>query len=221
MKNLKELTLMDRFLFAETMNDPGAHEAALQIILGDDEIRLLDKPQTEKELRTAPWLHSIRMDVYAVDDRRTVYNTEMQKEQRNDLIRRSRYYQAVVDTSLLAPGTLKYNELYDSFVIMIMPFDLFGLGKYCYTFKGNCLEAPECFINDGATRIFLNTRGTNDDEVSKELRDFLHYCENTDDASAEASGSGRIRKIHEHVKEIRASEEMGGKVYERLGRKDV
>lgn len=37
--------------------------------------------------------------------------------------------------------------------------------------------SPELTLEDGATRIFLNTRGTNDDEVSKELREFLHYLE--------------------------------------------
>lgn len=59
MKKLKELTLLSKFLFDQTMDIPEAHEAALRIILGNENIRLLDKPQTEKEIRTAPWLRSI------------------------------------------------------------------------------------------------------------------------------------------------------------------
>ena len=66
-------------------------------------------------------------------------------------------------------------------------------------------------LGDGAIRIFLNTRGTNDDEVSKELVDFLHYIEKTDDESAEAAGSERIKLIHECVRKIKSSEEMGVK----------
>ncbi len=51
-KTLKECTLLDRFLFDQTMDCPEAHEAALQIILNDPSIRLLSPAQTEKEIRT-------------------------------------------------------------------------------------------------------------------------------------------------------------------------
>ena len=66
MKKLQELTLFDK-LFDETMDIPEAHEAVLQIIFGDDNLKLLTPAQTEKEIRTAPWLRSIRLDVYAMD----------------------------------------------------------------------------------------------------------------------------------------------------------
>ena len=66
-KTISELTLLDKFLFDQTMDIPEAHEAALQIIFGDEVIRLLNPAQTEKELRTAPWLRAIRLDVFALD----------------------------------------------------------------------------------------------------------------------------------------------------------
>ena len=210
-KTLQELTLLDRFLFAQTMEYPEAHEAALQIIFNDPNIRLLTPAQTEKEFRTAPWLRSIRVDVFALDENLSVYNTEMQKKQRYDLAKRSRYYQGLIDSSLLEPGSINFNQLNDTFIILIAPFDLFGLGKYCYTFQSCCREAQGLWLEDGAARIFLNTRGTNDEEVSRELRDFLHYLECTDDSFAEMSESERIRKIHSFVQKIRSSEEMGVK----------
>ena len=43
-------------------------------------------------------------------------------------------------------------------VVMITPFDLFGYGLYRYTFQMKCEEIPELKLDDGATRIFLNTR---------------------------------------------------------------
>lgn len=211
LKTLKELTLLDKFLFDETMDHPEIHEATLQIILGKDNLSLLTPTQTEKELRPAPWLKNIRMDVFALDQEKTVYNTEMQADQKLDLIRRSRYYQSVIDSSLLAPGTTSYNLLNDSCVIMITPFDLFGEDRYCYTFVPCCKENKHLEINDGAMRIFLNTRGTNDHEVSQELRDFLHYIESLDGNLAENSGSERLKKIHACVNQIKASEEMGVK----------
>lgn len=92
---------------------------------------------------------------------------------------------------------------------MIMPFDLFGFGKYQYTFDYRCQEVPDCLLGDGATKIFLNTRGTNDDEVPKELVHFLHYLEETTDENASDSDSDRIRKIHEQVRRVKSSEESG------------
>ena len=62
-----------------------------------------------------------------------------------------------------------------------------------------------------AVRIFLNTRGKNDSEVSEELVSFLHYIENTTDAVAENSGSERIKRIHNRVRKVKVSEEVGVK----------
>ena len=80
METLQELTLINKFLFDQTMDIPEAHEAALQIILQNELIKLLIPSQTEKEIRTMPWLRSIRLDVYAMDQSNTLYNTEMQAE---------------------------------------------------------------------------------------------------------------------------------------------
>jgi len=124
LKTLKELTLLSKFLFDQTMDNPEAHEATLQIILGDERLRLLNPSQTEKELRTAPWLRSIRLDVFAMDEKQTIYDTEMQAEWRGDLVKRSRYYQGVIDSSLLEPGAINFNALNDTYIIMITPFDL-------------------------------------------------------------------------------------------------
>lgn len=214
-KALKDLTLLSKFLFDQTMDIPEAHEAALRIILGDEHIRLLNPAQTEKELRTAPWLRSIRLDVYALDEDLTVYDTEMQAEYRQDLLKRSRYYQALIDSSLLEPGSVDFNRLNDTVIIIICPFDLFGEGKYCYTFHSYCKENKDILLNDGSVRIFLNTRGTNDEEVSQELRDFLHYVEKDDEELALRSNSENLKRIHACVKQIKSSEEMGVRYMQR------
>ena len=74
-----------------------------------------------------------------------------------------------------------------------------------------CREDKSIELQDGAIRIFLNTKGTNDDEVSQELIDFLHYVENTDEKIAESSESERLKQIHACVSRIKASEEAGVK----------
>ena len=207
---LKELNLTDRFLFDEVMEDPKVHRAVLEIILGR-EIQFLDKNETEKELRVSPQIRAVRLDVFSMDEEKTVYGTEMQDSWKADLAKRSRYYQSMLDTSLLEPGIPNYNLLNQSYIIMIMSFDWFGYGKYCYTFEPKCREVSECVLGDGTTRIFLNTKGKNDDEVSRELVEFLHYIENTTDAVAARAESEKIKCIHERVCKVKLSEEIGVK----------
>ena len=211
MKKLQELTLFDKFLFDETMDIPEAHEAVLQIIFGDDNLKLLTPAQTEKEIRTAPWLRSIRLDVYAIDQEKRIYNTEAQKVEKKDLVKRSRFYQSLIDSSLLEPGEINFNQMNDTCIIMITPFDLFGEGRYQYTFRSRCDENPALSMEDGAIRIFLNSHGKNPEEVSPELTEFLKYMESTDAALAENSANEKLKKIHKHVSQIKASEEMGVK----------
>ena len=205
---LKELNLTNRFLFDEVLEDPQTHQDILSIIFGRD-IPLLEQNETEKELRVSPHLRAVRMDVYAMDEEKSVYNTEMQQKKRTDLAKRSRYYQSMIDAGLLEPGIPDYNQLNNSYIIIITPFDLFGYGRYVYTFRAGCLEEPDCCLEDGAVRIFLNTRGKNDGEVSKELVGFLRYVEDTTDEMAADMDSERIKRIHNRVRKVKASEEVG------------
>lgn len=119
MKPLSALNLLDRFLFACAMEDRETMELVLQIILGRS-IKLYDTAQAEKELRTAPWLRSIRLDVVTMDEW-GLYNTEVQKKNTGNLARRSRFYQAVMDSATLAPGEVNFNRMSDVTLITIAP----------------------------------------------------------------------------------------------------
>ena len=211
---LEDLNLTDRFLFAETMDEPEAYEAAVGILL-EDEIELLDRTQTEKELRVSPELRAVRLDVINMDDEGKIYFAEMQKTDTGNLLKRSRYYQAQLDVSLLEPGCTNFNLLNDSCLILVAPFDLFGYGLYRYTFTGQCREVPDLTLQDGATRIFINTCGTNQEDFSQEFLDFMEYINDTRPEVAEKSASSRVRLIHNTVERIRRSEKWGVKYMQR------
>ena len=91
-------------------------------------------------------------------------------------------------------------------IVMITPFDLFGYGLYRYTFQMRCEEVPELKLDDGATRIFLNTRGKHPELVSQELIELLKYMEHSTDEVSEQCKSERIQKMHRRVCRIKASE---------------
>ena len=207
---LTQLNLTNRFLFDEVMDDYQTHQDVLSIIL-ERNVPLLEKNVTEKEHRVSPLARSVRMDVFAIDEYNTAYNTEMQPKKRKDLQKRSRYYQSLMDTSLLESGVPDYNLLNDSYIILIMTSDLFGYERYLYTFKPECQEVSGCILEDGATRIFLNTKGTNRDEVSKELVDFLRYVEDSTDETVASIDSECIHRIHHRVCKVRTNEQVGVK----------
>lgn len=135
----------------------------------------------------------------------------MQQNWRDDLEKRSRYYQGLLDSSLLVPGEQSYNALNDTYIIMIMPFDLFGKGRYQYTIKAFCEEDKEIQMQDGATRIFLNTHGKNKEEVRPELIEFLNYVEKTNELQEETFHSEKVTKIQKAVQQIKSNEQIGVK----------
>ncbi len=210
-KTLKDLNLLDRFLFAEAADDPEFVELLLEIILGRD-IALKHLPQTEKEKRKSLWSKHIKLDVWAMDTDDAIYDTEVQNRNTGNLPKRTRFYHDLIGSKLLPPGTIDYSKLNDVVVIMIMPFDLFGKGAYQYTFRMSCSEFPGLTLNDGVTTIFLNTKGTNTGGVSDELIALLKYFEDTRPEIAAESDSKRILKMHEKVEAIRANEEIGVKL---------
>ena len=207
---LEDLNLINRFLFDEVMEDRESYQATVSILLGED-IELLDGPETEKELRVSPELREIRLDVVSMDRSGKLYYTEMQQKDTKNLRRRSRYYQAQLDVSLLEPGSKDFNLLNDSCLILVAPFDIFERGLYRYTFATFCKECPDLKLEDGATRVFINTKGKNKWAFTQEFLDFMEYLTNTTDEVAEKTESYRIKRIHEQVKRIRLSEKMGVK----------
>ena len=72
-----------------------------------------------------------------------------------------------------------------------------------------CDEIPGLKLHDGATRIFLNTHGTDAEGVSEELIQLLRYFEQTTEENAAGSHSRKIEKLQKRVEEIKKNEEVG------------
>ena len=109
-KSLKELNLLDKFLFDEAMDDPENVKTMLDIILSQ-KTNLKHPPQTEKEQRTSTDNRQIRLDVYAMDEDDVIYEVEAQKENTHNLPKRSRLYQGIIDSKLLLPGVVDFNYM--------------------------------------------------------------------------------------------------------------
>jgi len=172
MKKYEELTIVDDFMFGKVMRSPRRCKKLLEIILGI-KIRKIEYIDDQDSIKPNYDAKGIRLDIYVEDSGNSVYNVEMQTENRDALPKRSRYYQSAIDINLLEKGT-DYEALKKSYVIFICTFDLFGWGKPVYHFENLCLEEPSIRLGDGTERIFLNTKGCLT-EVDEALRNILEY----------------------------------------------
>lgn len=207
-KPLAELNLMDDFLFGAAMENLVFCKQVLEIIFSR-KITKVKFAETQKEKRNIPGFRGIRVDVYLEDEDNIIYDVEVQARNVGNLPKRSRFYQSILDTPLLKSGEIDFDNLNPSFIIIIAPFDLFGRGRYQDTFENRCVEDTRIPLGDEAVKIFLNCHGVNDEEVSPELIHFLHYIEDTTDECAEEGDFTVIRELHNVVRTIKASEEIG------------
>lgn len=119
------------------------------------------------------------MDVRIADDTDTHYNLEMQVKNpvsrtgEFQLPKRTRYYQAMLDTDMLQKGQ-DYDELSPTYIIFFCLFDFFDDSQRIYTFKRRCLENMEIELADEAAIMFLNTLGTKGD-VSPDIQSLFDY----------------------------------------------
>lgn len=92
------------------------------------------------------------------------------------LPKRTRYYQAMLDVDMLQKGQ-DYDELASTYIIFFCLFDFLEAGQRIYTFRKRCLENLDIELQDEATIIFLNTKGTKG-QVSSDIQSLFDYINN-------------------------------------------
>ena len=174
-KPFEELTIQDNFMFQKVMRNKRICKATIERLL-DIQIKDITYLEEEKSLHMNPDSKGIRLDVYVNDVDGTVFNVEMQTTKNmEELVKRVRYYQSIIDLHNIEKGQ-DYTELNDTYVIFICTFPLFSDNLHKYTFRNICLENHNIELNDGTTKLFLSTKGTEAD-ISKPLQCLLDYVD--------------------------------------------
>ena len=172
-KKWEDLDITDDFIFSRVMRNKRLCRTLLEMIL-KVKIGKIKFLTSHHAIRVEPNAKGIIMDVYLKDENRVI-NVEMQTSNQGDLARRARYYQAAADIDTTPKGS-EYEDLKQNYVIFICSFDLFHKGKPSYTFQNFCLEHGEpIYLDDGTTKIFLNTTSKELDNLDLELRLFYDY----------------------------------------------
>lgn len=225
---LAELNLLDDFLFFKMLNHPEFGEAFSKALLEAIFQRKFGR------LRVIPQKvyygsdvdkHGARLDVYleegiendTVLTWETIYDVEADlkntEKDKKTLPKRMRFYHSIIDADSLKSG-MDYSHLKKVVVIMITPFDPFGYDHMIYTIKNSCMEIPDLPYDDGARTIFLYTKGKKGD-VSKELREFLEYMEDTREENVKNETLENIHKMVEIVKRDKGVTLEYMKIFER------
>ncbi|MBR2216091.1 MAG: Rpn family recombination-promoting nuclease/putative transposase [Selenomonadaceae bacterium] len=175
-KTWEELTISDNFLFQKVMQNESVCKRFIEKLLRIS-VKSISYPIAEKVIETSPTQKGIRLDLYVETAEGTVLDIEMQTTEGNRawLPKRTRYYQATIDVSVLKKGT-DYTMLKKTYIIFICTFDPFGYNRKIYTFTNRCREQRNLELGDEAVRIFLNSKGTVG-RVDKDIDKFLAYVE--------------------------------------------
>ena len=200
-----ELNLSDFALFLSVMKNKEAYRNTLSIILNED--IELSCVKVEEVVLNKKGERAIRLDAWAKSPDGREFDMEMQNDTAHDDVRRrSRYYQGMLDTPVLKSGreTL-YKNLPSTVVIFITQDDIFKKDLALYTFTEQCEEVPGLHLEDGTTKLFLNMSSQNG---RPELVSLLQYMKNTRlDNPAIIVQDERIVKLDKVVGEVKQSEE--------------
>ena len=197
-KRFDDLTITDDYMFCAVMQDKSICTTVLNMVLADS-IGPISDITYQKTFDQAGYAKGIRLDVWVTDSNGSVYDVEMQTTNQQDLAKRLRYYQSVIDVSSLEKGG-HYTDLPDSFIIFFCPFDYLNRGLPVYTFKTVCSEDNAIVLADGVTKVIINSTAA-DKEPNPELKAFLEYMNGI------TSDSPFIRKVDRYIKELKENEE--------------
>ena len=174
-KKWLDATIQNNFVFGKTLEThPDLCRRLLELIL-NVKIKEINYPEREKTINLRSDSKGIRLDVY-VEEKGTnrSFDIEMQVSNSDNIAKRTRYYQELIDGDKLKPGQ-HYSSLGESIIIFICPFR-FKYNRHFYSFHERCDQELDFILESGVTKIFLSTKGTIDD-VTPDIKAFLEYVD--------------------------------------------
>ena len=201
-----EFNLSDFALFLSVVKNPRAYQCMLSVFMEEPDIELAEV-KVEQVILNKVGKRAIRLDAWAKSTDHRQFNMEMQNDTKGDDVRkRSRYYQGLLDSPILKSGKeTRYKNLPSTVIIFITQEDIFGKDLAKYTFTEQCKEIEGLELEDGTTKIFLNMSSKNG---TPELVSMLQYIRKTQIDNPEILvKDSRILELDEIVTEVKSSEE--------------
>ena len=204
---MQELNLTDDFLFDVATEELENCKTIIELTTGL-RLKSLKWKSGQKVIHNLPGKRGVRLDFIAESEDGRIFDVEMQNRNEGNIPKRTRFYQALIDAPILKSGERGFDKMNPLYIIIICNYDPYGKKKYCYTFDNQCKEVPGLRLGDEVTKLLLSTKGENEEEVPKELVDFLHYVTESNENGLPDECDERLKRLHESIREIKASADM-------------
>lgn len=227
-RKLEELSIIDNFLMDAVASDETINEdffrEIISVLLNRKVGKIRIRAQSIKP-PTFPTQRGIRLDVEVLEEGikpedetvtegvdseangsisvKNIYDLEPHKKKDKNLPRRSRFYQAKIDSRQLKSGGKDFSKLPDLYVIIILDYDPFGYDYMQYSIHNTCGEVAELEYNDGLYFYYFYPKGKKGG--STEIKNLLEYILNSREENVVDETT---RKIHEFIEKIRHRQEM-------------
>lgn len=199
-KEYEDLQFTDDFIFCKVLsNNLKLCARVISLILGI-KVKKVVLAESQKVIEMAADSRGIRLDVYVEDEAQTVFDLEMQTTKKDNIPKRMRYYQGMIDMNIIGRGAL-FSELKPSCIIFICLDDrLFKKGLPVYTFENTCNELSGLRLGDETRKVIVNAK-SKDKSMSEDMRQFLRFL------SAGDGDSDLVRELKADVKKALVREE--------------
>lgn len=209
---IEKLSLMDDNLMTLVFDrNIEATELLLNVILGRDDLKVLEVVGQREYKNPMHGGRSITIDIYARDGDGKIYDIEVQRAPAGADVRRARFHSSMIDTKMLKAGQ-EFKEIHESYVIFITTSDVLGAGRSLYHVN-RVIEETGTYFGDGSHIIYVNGSYKDDnDPVGRLMHDFRCL------SSVDMFYSVLARQV-KYFKETEGGQEIMCQVFEELAEK--
>ena len=152
---IEKLSLMDDNLMTLVFDrNIEATELLLNVILGRDDLKVLEVVGQREYKSPIHGGRSITIDIYARDRDGKIYDIEVQRASTGADVHRARFHSSMIDTKMLKTGQ-EFKEIHESYVIFITANDVLGAGCSLYHVN-RVIEETNTYFGHGSHIIYVN-----------------------------------------------------------------
>ena len=206
MEKVKEFTLLSDVFLSVALRDEAACQHVLRLLTGKKELKV---KAVRSQYRISKIIsHDAILDILAEDEKKRLYNLEIQRRDTVDHSRRTRFYGAMIDSESLEKGK-EYEELAEVYIFYISETDIWEAGRTVYPVK-KYLGVEGAVYDDGQHVIYVNAEVDDGSETAALMR-YFKTADPEDKSQGALSDRVRFLKCEEGGREIMC--EVTEKIY--------
>lgn len=204
---LEKLTMMSDMFMRNVLNVLKCSECVLRIITENKNLKLTDVI-VQKDYKNLQG-RSVILDCIAANERKEIYDIEIQHKKEGARPKRTRYYSSMIDSHSLYVGE-DFEKLPESKVIFIVDDESEKNVEPILHIKRTVKETGKNY-DDKSEIIYINALIQEDTELGKLMHDF--HCSRADDMYSEVLAN-RVRELKETQEGVKFMCKEMDKIYQ-------